>query len=297
MHRTQRSISFVGFLLASAAIGGLGAGCGYMDLEAARGNDSLLAVFQGPSPTRAAEWALDPYNPDNRYRGTLILANEPFGGEGPYIDLFVDASDDVSANVRSAGVRGLANHGRPEHVAILIERLDDETELVRLEAARGLQRLHNPIAIEPLIALLEQETDEVTRVQLLVEPNAEIRAAAADALGQYADRRVISSLATALNDADLIVNRNALSSLRTLTGQDFGMDPRGWLEWERTVTNPFEGRTAYTFPAFSRDRRLLEYIPIFPPPPNEASTTPIGMPPIGRERPPALAPEEEDSEG
>jgi len=309
MHQTHPTNLIVGFLPRKAAAGGLCAvlapvlalilgGCGYIDTDNARGQDSILAVLQGPSAARAAEWALDPYNPDNRYKGTLILANASFGGSDPYIDLYVDAANDESANVRSAGVRGLANHGRPEHVAILLERLDDEAELVRLEAARGLQRLHNPIAVPKLLSLLEQTQDPATGVPVLTEPNPEIRAAAADALGQYPERRVIPGLATALTDADLIVNRNAARSLQTLTGEDFGYDPRAWLDWAREQNNNpaqlFAGRTVYTFPAFNRDRRLLEYLPFFPDPPNEASTTPIGMPPLGRENPPALAPVPEE---
>lgn len=301
MHQTHPTNLIVVFLPRRAAATGLYAlltlvlgGCGYIDTDSARGQDSILAVLQGPTAAQAAQWALDPYNPDNRYKGTLILANASFGGTDPYIDLYVDAANDESANVRSAGVRGLANHGRPEYVEILLERLDDDAELVRLEAARGLQRLHNPIAAPKLLSLLEQAQDPATGVPILTEPNPEIRAAAADALGQYAERRVIPGLAIALTDADLIVNRNALRSLKTLTGEDFGYDPRAWLDWAQAQNNDpreiFAGRTAYTFPAFSRDRRLLEYLPFFPDPPNEASTTPIGMPPLGRENPPALAP-------
>lgn len=267
-------------------------GCGYLDFSDMRAgeSDSLLDVFALPSPGESARMAINPYNADDRYRGTLLLANSTFGGEPVYIELFEDATTDKVPNVRAAGVRGLANHGRPEHVETIIGLLEDDHEMVRLEAARALQRLHNPIAIAPLVERVTVDYDFGETGVIVLEPNAEVRAACADALGQYAEPRVLAALLTALTDPDLVVNTNAANSLSTLTGEDFGLDRRAWADWYRGSDRLFAGRTQYFYPAFSRDRFLIEYIPFLPQPPNEPSTRPIGMGPLDRPDEPRLGP-------
>jgi hypothetical protein len=105
-----------------------------------------------------------------------------------------------------------------------------------------------------------------------------VRAEAAAALGQYAENRVLQTLFAALDDSDLAVNRNALAPIRTLTGQDLGMDRAAWVEWEAGTEARFAGRQLYTYPAYHRKTRLYEYIPFVPKPPNEASAPPAGLP-------------------
>lgn len=267
-------------LLGAAAL----SGCGYVDFDTTPGSDSLLTAFSPPSPGEAARLAINPYNADDRYRGTLLLANSIFGGEPLYLELFEQAARDPEANVRAAGIRGLANHGRPRHVPILVDRLENDEPRVRLAAARGLQRLHNPVAILPLIERIDIAFEASDDSIILTEPESEVRAACAHALGQYAEPRVIPALIGALNDPDLVVNTYAAESLSTLTGQAFELDRRAWAAWYRDAgSDLFAGRVAYSFPAFNRERFFIEYLPFLPQPPNEASTRPIGMPPLGRE--------------
>jgi HEAT repeat protein len=236
------------------------------------GAESILALFAPPSPEEAARMAMDEFDADRRYRGTRLLSTAPFAGEPLYIALFVDNADDPDAGVRAISMRALANHGGPEHAAILVRGLSDADRLVRWEAARGLQRLHNPAAIEPLLALLSEEK----------EPDVAVRTEAATALGQYAEARVVEALIAALNDANLSVNLATLSSLRTLTGQDLGSDPKPWLEWYRSAgSSAFAGRSVFTYPAFSRGKKWFEYLPFVPPPPNEPSMPPAGFPSPG----------------
>lgn len=229
---------------------------------------SLLEMLAPPSPAQAAEWAVDSTNADNRYRGTILLGMENFGGEDLYMALFADNSDDPDPNVRTAAVRALGNHGRPEHVPVILARLEDESHTVRAEAARALQRVHNPIAVEPLLLAVEVES----------EPDSDVRAESAHALGQYAQRGVIDGLIGALADPSLLVNRQALASLTTLTGQDFGTDRRAWLDWQASEADPFAGRRQYVFPVFHRERRFYEFLPFLPQPANEAGASPAGSP-------------------
>jgi len=113
------------------------------------------------------------------------------------------------------------------------------------------------------------------------ELDHDTRQAAASALGQYADPRVLNMLIGALNDDDLAVSRTARESLRTLTGVDEGDEPKRWQTWASATPNPFAGQRRYLYPNFERDKYLWEYIPLIPPPPNEPASTPIGYRPPG----------------
>lgn len=235
------------------------------------GAESIFALFAPPTPEEAARMATDEFDADRRYRGTRLLSTAPFAGEPPYIALFVDNADDADAGVRAVSMRALANHGRPEHARVLIRGLGDTDRLVRWEAARGLQRLHSPEAVDPLLAMLGEAK----------EPDAAVRTEVATALGQYAEPRVVEALIAALDDPNLSVNLATQASLRTLTGQDLGADPRPWVEWHRSAgASAFAGRSVFTYPAFSRKRKWFEYLPFVPPPPNEPSLPPAGLPPF-----------------
>ncbi len=248
----------------------LGVGlCACEALESARGAQSLIQIVQGPTPTEATEWALDPYSPNNRYRGTMYLVHQSWAGAPEYLQLYVDAVADADAGVRAAGVRGLALHGDPSHVPLLVSALTDSDSIVRTDAARALQRIHNPVAIGPLI----------NAIQIAREASELVRTEAAHALGQYAERRVIDALIAVFDDPSLAVNEATRSSLRTLTGQDFEYDIRAWVEWTSDNPNVFEARSAYTYPAFWRDKRLIEWLPFMPQAPNESASYPVGSSP------------------
>lgn len=241
------------------------------------GSEGILQdLFTGPTPTEAVEMSVDEYDADRRYQGTNLLANAPFAGEPVYLDLFIANASDEDPAVRSASVRGLANHGNPSHVPLLVERLRDEDRIVRLEAARALQRIHNPVAIDALLLAIRQG-----ELVADAEPDAQVRAEAADALGQYAENRVVRALVAALADESFLVTSTARRSLRTLTGQDLGTDRKAWSAWNENATDTFAARSVYRFPGYERDRTMVEYLPFMPQPPRQAPSVPVGMPPPG----------------
>lgn len=241
-----------------------------------KGQDSILAAFQGPSVGDAALMAVDPYSADNRYKGTLIIGSQPFAGEELYMRLFLANINDPDPRVRIASMRAIANHGRPEHAPLLINGLSHPDALVRIEAARGLQRLYNEDAIDPLV--IASKEPDLEKPEEPAETSAAVRVEAVDALGQYADDRCVQALVAALNDSDLAVNRAAQNSLRTLTGQDFGLSQRQWLDWYEDTKSPFANRAVYEYNAFSRPKKWYEHIPFVPPPPNEPTSSPNGYP-------------------
>jgi hypothetical protein len=239
------------------------------------GSESVLDLFAEPSPAEAAADAVDRYDSDKRYRGTLRLGMASFASEPVYMRLFIDNMKDQDATVRTAATRAVANHGGPEHVPLLVGALKDEDTLVRLEAARGLQRIYNPVAIDPLLGAIKgPENPE----DFSSEDEVAIRAEAAHALGQYKEPKVVQALIAELQDENLAVNRNTLESLRTLTGQDFGFDKRGWLEWYEGSKDVFAAGKPYVYPIYRRSKSWYEYLPFVPPPPNEEPATPAGMP-------------------
>ena len=244
-------------------------GCGTFD-NVPRGTTSLLEIMvPQTTPTQAANMATDEFSAENRYRGTTLLSNAEFGGEGVYIELYIDSMDDEDPGVRSAAVRALGRHGDPEHVGMIDQALVDEAQIVRIEAARALQRVHSADAIEPLALAMTEDK----------ESSVDVRAAAADALGQYRERRVVQSLVGALQDSRLVVNNRVQHSLLILTGQNFGIDRRAWIDWYNETEDLFAGAQPYTYPVFNRKKRFVEYLPMIPQPPNETTSIPVGMDP------------------
>ena len=265
--RTHAKISLVALTL--PAILSL-AGCGSFD-HVPRGTTSLLQVVAPQtSPAEAAEMATDQYSAENRYRGTTLLSNAEFGGEGVYIELYIDGMDDQDPGVRSAAVRALGRHGDPEHVGMIVDALSDEKQIVRIEAARALQRVHSSFAIEPLMNIMSEDN----------ESDADVRAAAADALGQYRQRKVVQSLVGAMRDSRLVVNDRVLHALLILTGQNFGFDRQAWIDWYNSTDDLFAGAQPYTYPVFNRKKKFVEYLPLVPSPPNETTSIPVGMDPV-----------------
>ncbi len=267
----MRSPAKVSILTLSAALTLFLGGCTLMEDMGYQSNpnaEGIFDLFTRPSPAQATAWALDDTNADRRYQGTLLLANAPFAGEDLYLELFEENLQDDDPAVRSAAARGLAHHGGPGQVPQILVALRDEDELVRIEAARALQRIHSTNAVEALIA----------RLNASIEESKDVRAACAHALGQYPQPRVLAALAASLRDQSLSVNMSALEAMRYLTGQDFGLDQRAWLEFIDEAEDPFSQQITYVYPYFERDKKWIEYVPLIPQAPNEPAAQPVGMP-------------------
>lgn len=236
--------------------------------QAAAESGSILAAFTPMSPAEAARDMVDPFNPDKRFRGMTLISAAPFGGEEVYVNIYRDAiANDSDEGVRAVAARALSIHGSPSDVEKILPLAKSEDRRVRLVAVRALQRLHNPTAVEPLLTRLDakQETDR------------DVREAAATALGQYAEPRVVDTLIKAIDDDDLAVVDSSRESLRTLTGADQGLSIKKWQAWRGVAADLFAGRKAYVYPAFARDPFWFEYLPLVSPPPNEVAASPIGM--------------------
>ena len=56
---------------------------------------NLSNSFSPPTPAQAAQWALDPYDAENQRRGTVLLANAPWGGSPAYLSMNCPRCADV----------------------------------------------------------------------------------------------------------------------------------------------------------------------------------------------------------
>ncbi len=227
------------------------AGCGAM------GNKnpfpgSLGEMLDPLFPQSPGDWAREAINPaldaDKRRRAVEMLSSATWGGEKPYLRLYrvyVDFPDDDDTII-SVCVRALGRHGTPEDVPRLTKMLGPTSAYkppvyVRWEAAKALQRIHHPSAVAPLIAASTRDQD------------TDVRMAAVKALAQYDQPFVFDALVGALNDRVFAVRHSALSSLKTLTGQDLGPDTRQWIDWGRKHRGElFAGRQPYVWQPYEK---------------------------------------------
>lgn len=232
----------------------------------------IASAFKPTSPSEAARNMLDPYDADHRRQGTVLIAQAPFGGIPIYLaayrDMVLNERDPV---VKATAIRALARHGTPDDALRIMPFLTHENFQVRWEAAKGLQRLHNEQAVPELLKVLRNDTE-----------HSDVRVAAATALGQYPQDRVVQGLIAALDARELAVNIAAEESLQTLTGQSFGYEPARWLVWYNQAAaagTAFQGKREYLFPTYSRDETFLEKLAFWSKREFERPAQPAGLRP------------------
>ncbi|MCA9286440.1 MAG: HEAT repeat domain-containing protein [Phycisphaerales bacterium] len=220
-----------------------------------------------PTPAKAAEWALDPYDAENRRRGTTLLANAPWGGSEVYLRMYRErVENETDPQVISISIRALARHGDANDAVLIATRLESEWRDVRWEAAMGLQRLHNP---EVADALAKRVSDEFE--------DPDVRESSAVALGQYPQDSAFQALVAALDARELSVNLAAQASLLTLTARDFGLDRSAWLTWYRSSPAPFADQQQYRFPTYQRPLTIWDHMVFWSPKSFEQPDVPIGV--------------------
>jgi HEAT repeat protein len=241
------------------------------------GATSILDVVAPPDPSVALKEAADPFRSELRYRGTQTLTAlsleagaTPIASQEPALGILRNNLADSDPGVRSLAARALGSFGDETDALQIAALLADTDPQVRTEAARALQRLHDPNVVDALLARLSQDA----------EPDPQVRLEVATALAQYRQTKVVDALIASLDDEHLGVNRRTQASLRTLTGQDFGLSRASWQAWYRAIPSAqqvFAASTGYVHPAYTRARKWYEYIPLVPQPPNETPGTPAGM--------------------
>ncbi len=217
-----------------------------------------------PSPREVASEAFD-VDPDVRRRSVAQLSAAPFGGEEPYLRLYRLLVTDPDDTVRAACVKALGTHGEAQDTERIVVRLADDSSIVRWEAAQALQKIHHPAAVDPLMRTL------------ISDPDADVKQAAAIALGQYPRPAVFNALVQALEDPQFSVAAAARTSLTTLTGQDFGTDINRWLTYaEENSETVFARQTQYTWTPFDKPPTLLQRLQFWKPREKPVPQVPVG---------------------
>ncbi len=261
--------------------GSAGLVCGAAVLWAATGCDTIgqdfsafTEEFMPPTPTEAARLMIAPHDPDDRRRGTLLISNSPFGGGEPYLEIYRDmALHERDPLAKAVALAALGRHGVPDDAIIIAVSLDHENPQVKWAAAQALQRIHNAAVVSDLLDVLRRD-----------EEQTDTRIAAAVAVGQYAQDRVFQGLVGALDDRELALNLAALTSLQTLTGEDFRLDARAWLAWYNNTPEPFAGQREYLYPTYQRDETWLERLAFWSSTTFEQPAPPAGLRPAGERR-------------
>ena len=256
LHRRLTGPSVVGFCALSVV-----AGCDTMRQDI--GEISLKST----TPSEAARMMMDTTDPDSRRMGTVLISNSAFGGTDIYVQWYRDSvASEPDPLVRAVSVSALGRHGTPQDAVVIALRLDDEQFQVRWEAAKALQRLHNPAVVPVVLATLRDEDEE-----------PDIRVAAGIGLGQYPQDRVFQALVAALDTPQLSINEAARGSLRTLTGEDHGLEPAPWLRWYNGAANPFAGQKEYLYPTYQREESFLEKMAFWSSTTYEEPAVPTGL--------------------
>ena len=227
--------------------------------------------FTPPTPQEAAQWAADPNDAENARRGTILLANAPWGGATPYLRMYrLYAEESPDPLVRAAALQALGRHGAPEDAALVAKNLASPFRQVRLAAAKALQRLHDPAVADAIWPrLVDGSEDPDVRTELAI------------ALGQYQTPAVFNALVAALSQRELAVNAAAVDALRTLTGKVDAIDETAWLTAFVSSPTPFADGRTYLYPTFRRELDLWDRLLFWAPVTFEQPDVPVGMKVLG----------------
>jgi HEAT repeat protein len=236
--------------------------------------DQLSESFSQPTPVEAARWAADPNDRENARRGTVLLANAPWGGAEVYLKLYrLYAAEAPDPLVRAAAIQALGRHGEEADAPLVARNLASPFRQVKLAAAKSLQRLHDPAVADMLWPRLVDDGED-----------ADIRTEIAIALGQYPTPAVFNALVAALSQRELAVNLAAVDSLRAITGQKLGLSEDAWLAYAAGSREPFVKEPLYLYPAFTRDLGFWDRVVFWAPVEFETPDVPIGMKAFGVRR-------------
>lgn len=131
--------------------------------------------------------------------------------------------------LRAQILRTLGHFPNEKSAAILAAGLrHDGNRDVRIAACDGLGRQKGDKAAEELSHALAEDAD------------VDVRLAAARALGNTGDPKAVAALGTALDDQDPAMRHRALSSLKQVSGKDYGDDLEAWRQYAKTGTPPEE---------------------------------------------------------
>jgi HEAT repeats len=126
--------------------------------------------------------------------------------------------NDSSGEMRRLAIAAAAGlRDSDQSMELIRTGLKDSVSKVRMEACRSLGKLPSEDAARTLVAVVGTDTD------------LDVRQAAIAALGSHKGSISTETLRRTLEDRDPATRQLAISSLRQLTGRDYGEDPATWI--------------------------------------------------------------------
>jgi hypothetical protein len=125
---------------------------------------------------------------------------------------------DPSPEMRRLAVSAAGNLATSGALGLIEKGLKDDSIKVRMEACRALGNRREAQAANLLASTYGSETE------------IDVQHAALTALANHKGQIPLNSLRIALNDRNPATQRLAMSSLRGVTGNDFGNSPQSWLK-------------------------------------------------------------------
>jgi hypothetical protein len=165
--------------------------------------------------------------------------------------------------VRLVAVQILGNLKTPKAIPLLMTVLKDPHPDVALQATRALGKIGEESAIDSLLQ------------QSLFDNNADIRAAAAQALGLIPSNRTVLPLIETLKDPVPEVQRSAWVSLQKITRKFFPIDYKTWKDWHEDESSFEKRRQEYYKKPSSYSSEPQTYFP----PSHSDNNTPTYSPP------------------
>jgi hypothetical protein len=124
----------------------------------------------------------------------------------------------------------------------IVEALSEfKTPLAKQVLQAGLADSDIEVRRKCCVALGERgETDSVTMLAEVIKGDEEheVRIAAVDALGKIKSPESVKALAVALEDGDPAMQYAGVSSMKAISGRDYGGDVSLWLEYARNGDAP-----------------------------------------------------------
>lgn len=215
--KTQRILSFSGFLAVGLCLAACFAGCA----------DGPIPEIGMMNPWVRKQWEADESHGPTYHRRVALLGRwrsqarslPKLEQEKTSRELVQQFHDERSPVLRVEILRALAEFPTYEAQTTLLVATTDADPKLRIAACRGLGKRQCPESLEALGAALGGDTE------------LDVRIAAARALASFNDRGAVDALAVGLNDDDPALQAAVMESLQSITGRDYGTSVPTWREY------------------------------------------------------------------
>jgi hypothetical protein len=203
-------------------------------LAALAGSITISGCADGPIPELRSlnPWLTKDWKEDEKYTATYHrkvadladlrgkASSLPPAEQQRYsADLAVELQREKAVPMRVALVKTLSTFPTPQARAAIQLAATDQDSYVRREVCVALAKTPDAEALQTIGDVLAKDAD------------ADVRVAAAKALGTFKDPQAAQALAVAIDDNNPALQQASMDSLRAVTGKDYGYSASAWREY------------------------------------------------------------------